>query len=365
MCEKTSARSGLGVLLLLWAVSVASAGTRADLSGDRAVQFQTTMNMPMMSVHNVGNAGDSGIMNDGTTGYGSVGYRYWIGKFEVTAGQYTEFLNAVGADDTYGLYTEGMRPGAPFYPCGIQRFGSPGSYTYSVEADREDRPVNLVDWGDTARYCNWLTNGMPTGAQSLATTEDGSYFLNGATSESSLLAVIRKGPEEGGRYYIPTEDEWHKAAYHKNDGVTGNYFDYPTSSDDTPSNVVSDPDPGNNANFYDGSPGGTDFAIGDPYYQTEVGEYENSASPYGTYDMGGNVWEWNESNRIDNNNVSFGIRGGELQVSSYHMFAEYRAWGPPTDENFRYGFRVVEVPEPATMGLLALGGIALLRRRKK
>ena len=30
------------------------------------------------------------------------------------------------------------------------------------------------------------------------------------------------------KYWIPTENEWYKAAYHKNDGVTGNYFDYPT-----------------------------------------------------------------------------------------------------------------------------------------
>ena len=35
---------------------------------------------------------------------GSVGYNYNIGKYEVTAGQYTEFLNAVARTDTYGLY---------------------------------------------------------------------------------------------------------------------------------------------------------------------------------------------------------------------------------------------------------------------
>ncbi|MBN2475426.1 MAG: hypothetical protein JXB62_12515, partial [Pirellulales bacterium] len=27
----------------------------------------------------------------------------------------------------------------------------------------------------------------------------------------------------GAKYFIPTENEWYKAAYHKNDGVTGNY----------------------------------------------------------------------------------------------------------------------------------------------
>jgi hypothetical protein len=34
-------------------------------------------------------------------------------------------------------------------------------------------------------------------------------------------------------------------------------------------------------------------------------------------------------------------------------------WSSPTN-----GFRVVEVPEPATMGLLVIGGLALLRRQR-
>ena len=33
---------------------------------------------------------------------GSVGYAYNIGKYEVTAGQYTEFLNKVAGTDTEG-----------------------------------------------------------------------------------------------------------------------------------------------------------------------------------------------------------------------------------------------------------------------
>jgi len=34
------------------------------------------------------------------------------------------------------------------------------------------------------------------------------------------MAVTR---ESDATYFIPTENEWYKAAYHKNDGVTGNY----------------------------------------------------------------------------------------------------------------------------------------------
>ena len=63
----------------------------------------------------VGNPGNDGeLSGSGADGYGAdricgaVDYVYNIGKFEVTAGQYTEFLNAVAATDTYGLYNPNM-----------------------------------------------------------------------------------------------------------------------------------------------------------------------------------------------------------------------------------------------------------------
>ena len=72
--------------------------------------------------------------------------------------------------------------------------------------------------------------------------------------------------------------------------VNGNYYFYPTSSDAFPNNDLIDPDPGNSGNFNLG-----DSTVGSPYWRTEAGEFENSDSPYGTFDMAGNVWEWNES----------------------------------------------------------------------
>jgi len=162
----------------------------------------------------VGNPGNTNDTHG--DGYGGVDYVYNIGKFEVTAGQYTVFLNAVAADDTYGLYSADMWTDG--IGCKIDRTGSSGSYTYSVAGDWADRPVNYVSWGDAARFCNWLHNGQSAGVQDLTTTEDGSYYLNGATSDAQLLDVVR---EDDATWVIPSEDEWYKAAYHKNDGVTG------------------------------------------------------------------------------------------------------------------------------------------------
>ena len=68
----------------------------------------------MVTVGDAGNAADTRYNLEAqyhhTAGYGAVGYNYNIGKYEVTAGQYTAFLNAVGGVDTYALYNPAMDP---------------------------------------------------------------------------------------------------------------------------------------------------------------------------------------------------------------------------------------------------------------
>ncbi len=68
---------------------------------------------------------------------------------------------------------------------------------------------------------------------------------------------------------------------------------------------------GNNANYYSNG-----YLIGSPYYRTEVGEFQNSDSAYGTFDQGGNVDEWNES--ITNGSFR-GTRGGNLRNNTYGL----------------------------------------------
>lgn len=300
----------------------------------------------------VGNAGNA---PDPETGFGSVGYTYNISKHEVTNRQYMDFLNAVASvGDVHGLYNSGM---STTYG-GIARNGTGtprNPYVYSVkdgDPNWYDRPVNFVSWGDSARFCNWLHNGQPVGPQDLTTTEDGSYFLNGAMTNEALQSASRKS---GATYFIPSEDEWYKSAYHKNDGPTGSYFDYPTSSDNVPSNLLVSPDPGNNANFFAGS-----FPI-DPYGLTEVGEFENSASPYGLFDQGGNLWEWTEGVI---RTLFRSVRGGSFDFNDREMRADIRFDEYPRLELFNSGFRVAHVPEPDTVLLAALASAASLVPRR-
>ena len=90
--ESIMRRAIVAATVLVLSVGLAQAGTLADLSGDAVVDFATTMDMPFMRVGNPGNTADTRYE---TPGYGGVDYTYNIGKYEITAGQYCEFLNAV------------------------------------------------------------------------------------------------------------------------------------------------------------------------------------------------------------------------------------------------------------------------------
>ena len=322
--------------------------------GAQAVEMDT------VTVGNPGNAGEWSGASYGGWGpdriCGAVENVYEIGKFEVTAGQYTEFLNAVAATDTYELYNPDML--SRDVGCKIRRIGSPGSYVYLVDpnedgvedADWIDRPVNFVSWGDIARFANWMHNGQLTGAQNLSTTEDGSYFLNGATMDEQLLAVVR---EPDATWVIPSEDEWYKAAYHKNDGATGDYWDYPTGTNTVPNNGNPEGDTGNSANYDDG----IDRTIGPPYHRTVVGSFGLSAGPYGTFDQGGNVWEWNEGLL---NGSSRGNRGGSFSSYIIGLYAAGRFNFEPTFEYYGLGFRVAHVSEPEPIPAVSEWGLIVM-----
>lgn len=300
----------------------------------------------------VGNPGNASDTRYGTPGYGAVAYTYNIGKYEVTAGQYCAFLNAVARSDAHGLYDVYMGSSLTG-GCQIQRRGTSGNYVYSVASDLANRPVNYVDFWDACRFANWLSNGQPSGTQGPGTTETGTYTLDNTAGYDGRDIQRNSGSSWG----VTSEDEWYKAAYHKNDGVTGNYFDYPTGSDTAPSCASGIPtDAGNSATY-----AGTDTS---PYSLTTVGEHERSASPYGTFDQGGNVMEWNETTKVMGpSQAGRGIRGGARTTEVRWLHASSRWIDSPLYVCSDKGFRVVQLPEPAAIILLTLGGLVVSVRR--
>ena len=84
--------------------------------------------------------------------------------------------------------------------------------------------------------------------------------------------------------------------------------------------------------------------------------------------MMGNVFEWVESPWTSGGygtGSDRGLRGGSYEFFDYTLGYSYRfIYGSPSNVGTNVGFRVAQVPEPATLALLALAGLALIRRRR-
>lgn len=319
------------------ALSAAVFASSPDLHAQALVGIQTVV------VGDAGNAAD-------TTGYGSVSYEYNIGKYEVTISQYTTFLNAVAASDPYGLYSPEMATDLNI--AGISRLGLSGSYSYSVIGSGA-RPVTYVSWFDAARFANWMNNGATNGAS----TETGAYTLEGATS-----GIFYKNPEAA--WWIPSEDEWYKAAYYKGGGADAGYWAYPTQSDTMPGNTIGGAT--NQGNFYNGVYSVTQSPDPDPdqNYLTDAGAFSNTAGAYGTFDQAGNAFEWNDAVY---KSAYRNTRGGSWYNVGGELPSSYRYNETPGTETDTLGFRLATIPEPSTHALLVLSAAGLcagaIRRR--
>ncbi|MCX5634628.1 MAG: SUMF1/EgtB/PvdO family nonheme iron enzyme [Planctomycetota bacterium] len=270
--------------------------------------IQGIIDIDFVTIGNPENIPDTQVMTtDGTTGYGAVGYNYRIGKYEITNAQWNAFTAVAG-----------VPAGNPLE-----------AYNQSAQFTGAQQPTNMVSWYEAAQFCNYLTSrDKSLGVYQIGT--DGSITVDRAAAISTY----------GTAYVIPTEDEWYKAAYFKPNASGYSLYANGTSTA---------PVAGVNSNYNSGA----------PWDIITNGTVEQN----GTFDMMGNVFEWNETLIYGSYR---GIRGG-CYSSRYGDGALTSARPFYNDPYYEYddvGFRVASIPEPATLLLLGLGVMFLRKRRR-
>jgi sulfatase modifying factor 1 len=308
----------------------------------------SAVTMDWTFIGNPGNASDPApntAQCGDDTACGSVAYAYQIGTYEVTNAQYAEFLNAKAVSDPLALYNPQMGMNGGYG--GITRTGTSGSYNYSTITGREDMPANFVNVWSAMRFANWMNNG-----QGNSDMNTGSYTLIGGseTEEPTNANTVLRNAEA--RIVLPSLNEWYKAAYY--DPSTASYFAYPAGSND-PTSCAAPSAGANSANC-----GGAVAPPPSYYYSngdvTIVGSYPGSASPYGTFDQGGNVAEWTDTLQFSYGaHPPRGIRGGGFYYDQSPLAANWYDYGTGV-QIYDLGLRLVMIPEPST-GLLVVAGL--------
>ncbi|KKK48920.1 hypothetical protein LCGC14_3140280, partial [marine sediment metagenome] len=247
MFEKTLFRLSV-VVAALTVVTLASVA-RADTFGTGGNQFT----IDFVDIGNPNNtADDTGSPNPA----GTVPYVYRMGKYEISR----DMITKANTEGSLGITLYDMTP-----------YGG----------NQADHPATGVSWNEAARFVNWLnTSEGLTPAYKFAVQPGGDGYNANVNIELWQPGDLGYNSENFFRndlaaYFLPSVDEWYKAAY--ND-PSGNYFNYPTGYDTLPDSV----------------PSGTneDTAVYD--HATAKGPADitlaGGLSPYGTMGQGGNVW---------------------------------------------------------------------------
>ena len=222
---------------------------------------------------------DGGAEGSGPSRHVNIPWSYWLGKYEITAQQYCDFLNAALVSgyvtrngSTSEVYIEsGMLPGC-------------------------NDKYKLLSIGDSESI-RWNVNN---------------FEVVGASTNKPIIVTL-VGALAFCRYYgydLPTDAEWEKAARGPDHDDQDEHLVYPWG------NTIS----GGYANYYNS---------GDPYERgrTPVGYYDGNQTPvgpdtingYGLYDVIGNAPEWTCSyyQYISYPSVSYPVESYEQQENLY------------------------------------------------
>ncbi len=243
----------------------------------------------------------------------NIDYDYEIMKYEVTNAQYLAYLQeAYAAGDIWvsGDEVQGYYPGDEHWGAGnylLYGLGAPFTYNYAQIS---------------------FSNGeFVLNAPSGFTVDD---YLNHPVGLVSWFGAWHFADYYGLR--LPTEHEWEKAAR----GMTGYNYPWGNMIDGSQANYMDSGDPYDNgttpAGFYNGE---THIVNGVSFDTTD------SPSPYGVYDMVGNVWNWTDSWYGGSWHTTRVVRGGSWYNHTNYLPSWIRDLENPSIVRLYFGFRCV------------------------
>ena len=301
-----------------------AAVTLSIQSSAQADTFGTSGNEFTIDFVNIGNAGNAAD----TTSYGAVPYEYRASTYEITQDAINKATASGMTNVTAGPWTG-------------------------------NQPAANLNWYEAAAFVNFLnTSSGKTAAYDLSWSGTAWSMTLWSSEQAWTAGGTNLYRNKDAFYFLPSENEWYKAAYYKGGGTNAGYWLYPTASSSEPTSVTS------------GTSAGT--AVYRNNNSDSAPAIVNSAgglSPYGTMGQGGNVWEWNES-ALDGTNSSPSevrvFRGGNWGSSAGNLRPSSRESDDPLQQGVYLGFRVASVPEPSTYALLLMAGAGwLLWKRRK
>ncbi|MEZ6319430.1 MAG: SUMF1/EgtB/PvdO family nonheme iron enzyme [Phycisphaerales bacterium] len=309
----------------------------------------------------IGDAGNRGYDRPAAdpfiTGRGSVGYEYRIAREEVTSGQWLTFVNTFATQsDEYGELFD-----IPPISWGAERdfsYSGPGiKYKLRTDVANADRlPVLGMSWREAAYFVNWLNNDMSNDASAIL---DGAYDTSTFIRNPDGTYQDQTTHHADAEYWIPTYDEWFKAAHydpHK-DG-SGGWWLYNDGSDTEP--IAGPPGEGEASARWlvDDS--------GRPAWETPLGSYPETTSPWGLLDITGGGAEWTEEwapSCCGNSGRYFD--GSPAGLNSFIDAADRVGGANPDTHGFLTTLRVAgAVPSPGTAVPLGLSLTLACRRRR-
>jgi len=209
-----------------------------------------------------------------------------------------------------------------------------------VDVERGPRkPATGLSWFDAARFVNWLNEDQ--GAPVAYKFDEQNQFQLWAPGD---LGYNPENPYRNTRacYFLPSADEWHKAAYY--DPVNDRYWLYPYGSDDPPIPVASGTDPGTAVYNQDG-PADVQLAGGE--------------NLFGLVGMAGNVIEKEETHVSLINDTVGGRRGSRggwwTPLLPTNFASSFRNSALASANSGVAGIRIASIPEPGAMLLALLG----------